>query len=91
MALPTSAEGLTPKELFLRHCFDAWHFWMAVIEEHPRSELINVKDVAFVCRHYVHCLMDDPNLFEACVQYIDYNEIGEKVGAFLNRFRGSPQ
>ena len=86
-AMGTDAAQLGDKDIFLRDCFDAWFYWMALMEQYLQSKLILQGDIEYPSRYYVRRLFEDQALSAACVQYLKHYEIEKYVVPFLERFR----
>ena len=81
-------QGAPPseKEEFLRECFDAWFYWMAVLEQYLENGLIRQKDMAFPSDYYLRQLRNDKDLHAACLAYVTHYELSSNVLAFMKRF-----
>ncbi|HEV2268663.1 MAG TPA: hypothetical protein VGR92_04320 [Steroidobacteraceae bacterium] len=88
-ALRIGAADLDAKEVYLRDCFDAWFYWMAVIESHLRDGFLLQGDVNLMGGYYVRYLKADVELYAACVKYITHYGIGKPVLDFLDRFEAA--
>jgi hypothetical protein len=75
-------------EIFLRECFDAWFYWMAVIEQYLNNGLIREQDIAYPSDYYVRLLKEDTELYNACTAYISHYRLSPGIGRFLKRFSG---
>ena len=74
------------KDVFLRDCFDAWFYWMAVMEQYLRNGLIRQQDIAFPSDYYLRNLRGDSALNEACIKYVTHYQLSPNVFAFMKRF-----
>lgn len=74
------------KEVFLRDCFDAWFYWMALIEQYLQNGLILPKDIAFPSNYYTRQLRGDADLYAACRNYVKEYRLSDKVIEFMDRF-----
>jgi hypothetical protein len=87
-AMRVFEKGTQPdeKQVFLRDCFDAWFYWMAVIEQYLQNGLIREKDIAFPSDYYLRNLRMDKALYEACQHYITAYGLSPHALAFMKRF-----
>ena len=74
------------KDVFLRDCFDAWFYWMAVMEQYLKNGLIRQQDIAFPSDYYLRNLRTDNALNDACIKYVTYYQLSPNVFAFMKRF-----
>lgn len=88
-ALRVGASDLNDKEVYLRDCFDAWFYWMTVMESHLKDGFLLQGDVNLMGGYYVRYLKADADLYEACVKYITHYGLGQAVLGFLNRFEAA--
>ena len=85
-ALQINPKGANPQETFIRECFDAWFYWMSIMEQYLNNELIRQEDIAYPSEYYIRCLRDDQKLYEACVRYIERYKLSPNIMAFMQRF-----
>jgi len=89
LALRITTPAPTDKEIFLRDCFDAWFYWMAVIEQYLQNGLIREEDIAYPSDYYVRSLKEDADLYSACQAYIRHYRLSPKIEQFMKRFSGA--
>ncbi len=85
-ALQINPKGANPMETFIRECFDAWFYWMSIMEQYLKNELIRQEDIAYPSDYYIRCLRDDQKLYHACVGYIERHRLSPNILAFMRRF-----
>jgi hypothetical protein len=86
-AMRIDGAQMSEKEVFLRECFDAWFYWMALMEQYLTSKLILQRDIDYPSRYYLRCLFENEPLNAACMQYLKHYGIEDDVVPFMNRFR----
>jgi hypothetical protein len=89
MRVVEKGSTIDEKQVFLRDCFDAWFYWMAVIEQYLQNGLIRQKDIAFPSDYYLRNLRTDKALYEACQHYITAYGLSPNALAFMKRFAAS--
>jgi len=85
-ALQIGGAGAEPKEIYVRECFDAWFYWMSIMEQYLKNKLVLQEDVAYPSDYYVRCLREDQKLYEASVAYIQKHRLSANILAFMERF-----
>lgn len=85
-ALRMNPMASNKKEVFIRECFDAWFYWMSIMEQYVKNELIRQDDITYPSDYYIRCLREDEEFYEVCVQYIERNRLSPNILAFIRRF-----
>jgi cell division protein FtsB len=85
-ALQINPKAATSMEAFVRECFDAWFYWMSIMEQYLKNELIREEDIAYPSDYYIRCLRDDRKLYDACVAYIERYRLSPNILKFMVRF-----
>lgn len=85
-ALRTDSHVTAPKDVLLRDCFDAWFYWMSLMEQYLRAGLIREDDIAFPSDYYIRQLRSESALYEACLKYIAHYQLSPNIAAFMHRF-----
>jgi hypothetical protein len=78
------------KEVFLRECFDAWFYWMSIMEQYLKNELILPEDIAYPSDYYLRELRKEKGLYDACIKYIAHYKLSPNILAFMSRFPFMP-
>jgi hypothetical protein len=85
-ALRVDTKVTDKKEVFLRECFDAWFYWMAIMEQYLKNDLILLEDIAYPSDYYLRELEKEDDLFKACCKYIEYYQLSPNIAALMKRF-----
>jgi hypothetical protein len=85
-AMDVSGRAMSDKEAHLRECFDAWFYWMALMEQHLKGDLILQEDIEYPTDYYLECLRSNAALYNACLNHIDHYRLSLNIRAFLKRF-----
>jgi hypothetical protein len=78
------------KSVFLRDCFDAWYYWMSIMEQYLKNKLILQEDIAYPSDYYLRELKKETALNEACIAYVAYYKLSSNIEAFKQRFADKP-
>jgi hypothetical protein len=89
-ALRVDIKVIDKKAVFLRDCFDAWFYWMSIMEQYLKNNLILLEDVAYPSDYYLRELRKEDALNKACVAYVKYYQLSPNIEAFNQRFEDKP-
>ena len=85
-ALRIDTKVTDKKDTLLRDCFDAWFYWMSLMEQYLQNRLILPEDIAFPSDYYLHQLRSDSALYRACSDYIAHHKLSPNIAKFMTRF-----
>ncbi len=70
-ALRTDGLGFTEKEAYIRTCFDALFYFMAMMEHNIISELVRLEDVAYPLDYFIAIMNRDREVFTKFLKRYD--------------------
>jgi hypothetical protein len=75
----------------LRQCFDAWFYYLALIEHYIERGLISPADLEYPSRYYIGLLHGSPEVWTACERYLRDYDIGGKALKYMRQFPATPR